>query len=379
MRRILLWLLAALILVLAAAYLLLNFGLQPTAFPAASQSAARLESGDLSVVSADIALVDSQRPTPRNRDYPGDDSRELKGTVWFPDSGGPYPLILHSHGFTSSHRNGAYLAHHLVSHGYVVVAVDHPLTHMFAPGDPNVRDVVNQPGDLSFLIDVLTSTPERLDPALAGRVDGDRIGVMGISLGGLTATLVGYHPELRDERVDAVLSIAGPTVFLTPSFFPARPQPFLMLAGDADALVPWAANARPVPGKIPGGQLLTLAAGSHTGFSGGTALLRWMRNTDVVGCWSVQRNLDLEDDTDWSELLGGAAQGVDDSVALGLCDYDTLPETMHVLRQHMIARVAVRAFFDSVLRADIKARDAAARYLRETLPRELPDVSYRSN
>ena len=152
-----------------------------------------------------------------------------------------------------------------------------------------------------------------------------------------------------------------------------------MLAGDADALVPWAMNARPVPEKIPGGQLVTLAAGSHTGFSGGAALIRWMRNTDALGCWSVQRNLDLEEDTDWSSLLGGAALGVDDSVELDICGGDTLPETMSVLRQHRIARVAVRAFFDSVLQADPALRRGAARYLRETLPRELPDVSYRAN
>ncbi|MEQ8515619.1 MAG: hypothetical protein RIC38_08445, partial [Chromatocurvus sp.] len=256
MRRILAWGAAITLLVVAAAFLLLTFGLQPAPFPDGSDSAARLAPGPLTVGSADVRLVDRQRRTPRNRDYPGAVVRGLNGTVWYPNAGGPYPLIVHSHGFTSNHRNGAYLARHLASHGYVVIAVDHPLTHMFAPGDPNVRDVVNQPGDVSFLIDTLTSAPGDIDPALAGKVDGERIGVMGISLGGLTATLAGYHPQLRDARVGAVLSIAGPTVFLTPAFFPARPLPFLMLAGDADALVPWTMNARPVPEKIPGGQLV---------------------------------------------------------------------------------------------------------------------------
>lgn len=378
MRRKVFWLVTVALLLPLAAWLLLTFGLQPSPFPAGSDSAARLKPGGLTVQSAGFDLRDSTRPTPRNRDYPGAAGRRLKGTVWYPDTAGPYPLIVHSHGFTSNHRNGAYLGRYLASHGYVVVAVDHPLTHMFAPGDPNARDVVNQPGDVSFLIDTLVATPGDIDPALAGRIDSEHIGAMGISLGGLTATLIGYHPQLRDERVDAVLSIAGPTVFFTPTFFGKRELPFLMLAGDIDALLPWSANARPVPEKIPGGQLLTLAGGSHTGFSGGTALLRWMRNTDAVGCWSVKRNLDLEDDADWSSLLGGASLGVDDRAELDICTADRLPDTMHVLRQHMIARVAVRAFFDSVLQADPDTRREAARYLREILPRELPEVSYRA-
>ncbi|TCO75416.1 alpha/beta hydrolase family protein [Chromatocurvus halotolerans] len=375
-RKILLWLVAPLLLLALALWLLLTFGLQPEPFPAGSDSLARLAPGPLAVTRAAIDLVDPGRPTPRNRDFPASDTRPLKGAAWYPDVGGPYPLVVHVHGFTSNHRNGAYLARHLASHGYVVVAVDHPLTHMLAPGDPNARDVINQPGDVSFLIDTLSTRPGEIDPALQGRVDVDRIAVMGISLGGLTATLAGYHPQLGDGRIDAVVSIAGPTAFLAPAFFQSRSLPFLMLAGDADALVPWKANARSVLERIPGAQLLTLADGSHTGFAGGTALLRWMRNTDAAGCWSVKRNLDLEDDASWSSLLNVAEAGVDDGVELDICSDDTLPPTMHVLRQQRITQVAVRAFLDSVLHADPAVRSAATRYLRESLPRELPDVSF---
>lgn len=375
-RKILLWLVTPLLLLAFALWLLLTFGLQPEPFPAGSDSLARLAPGPFAVTRAAIDLVDPSRPTSPNSDFPGSDTRPLKGAAWYPDTGGPYPLVVHVHGFTSNHRNGAYLARHLASHGYVVVAVDHPLTHMFAPGDPNARDVINQPGDVSFLIDTLSTRPGEIDPALQGRVDGDRIAVMGISLGGLTATLAGYHPQLGDERIDAVVAIAGPTAFLTPAFFQSRSLPFLMLAGDADALVPWKANARSVLDRIPGGQLLTLADGSHTGFAGGTALLRWMRNTDAAGCWSVKRNLDLEDGASWSSLLNVAEADVVDSVELDICSDDTLPPTMHVLRQQRITQVAVRAFIDSVLQADPAVRSAATRYLRESLPRELPDVSF---
>ena len=122
----------------------------------------------------------------------------------------------------------------LASHGYVVVAVNYPLTNMGAPGGPNVKDVVNQPGDVSFLIDSLLEQSATSGHSLEGMVDADRIGVTGISLGGLTSTLAAFHPEWADDRIKASLSIAGPTALFTPEFFQHRDVPFLMLAGDID-------------------------------------------------------------------------------------------------------------------------------------------------
>ena len=45
----------------------------------------------------------------------------------------------------------------------------------------------------------------------AGGIDRDRIGAMGLSLGGLTTTLVAFHPTLGDPRIRAAVSIAGPS------------------------------------------------------------------------------------------------------------------------------------------------------------------------
>ncbi len=71
----------------------------------------------------------------------------------------------------------------------ILVIVDSRVAQMGAPGGPNVMDVVNQPADVSFLIDTLvqhSNTPEHL---LAGMVDEARVGVTGISLGGMTTEL----------------------------------------------------------------------------------------------------------------------------------------------------------------------------------------------
>lgn len=368
----------ALLLAVGAFVAYAVLGHQPEPFPEASVSDARLAPGPFEVGLFEEVLVDRDRPTQANGDYAGADQRSLPTSVWYPrgDDGGAAPLLLFSHGFTSFRRNGRYLAEHLASHGYVVAAADFPLTSVWAPGGALVEDVVNQPGDLSFLIDSLGAYGRVAGHPLSGRIDEGRVGVFGISLGGLTSTLAGLHPEMRDPRVGAVLSIAGPTYFFTAEFFDAVDLPFMMLAGRLDALVPWESNAAPLVAKNPGGWLVTVPGGSHTGFSDGSAWLRMMKNTDAVGCWSVTRFIDENDGDDWAGLLGDPEDGIDYGAQDELCKVDPLPRAVNVLRQQMIARVAVRAFFDSVFAADAQDRAAARHYLATTLPREL-DVAVR--
>ncbi|MFK7830125.1 MAG: alpha/beta hydrolase family protein [Congregibacter sp.] len=355
-----------------------TFSHQPEAFPLGSVSEDRLQPGPWSVASYDETFVDRSRRTQANGDYSGDRKRSMQGTLWYPRDAeaGERPLLIFSHGFTSLRSNGAYLAEHLASHGFVVAAVDYPLTSMTAPGGPMVEDVVNQPGDVSFLIDTMTGFSAVAGHALSGKIDPERIGVFGISLGGLTSTLVGYHPQLRDSRVSAVVSVAGPSNFFTPAFFANNDADFMMLAGDLDALVPYADNAEPVLQKIPGAELVTVHGGSHTGFSGGLALLRAMKNTDALGCWSVMRNIDEGAESQWAGLFGAPSVGLDYDAPMQLCEVDPLPKAMNVLRQHMLARVAIRAFFESKLASDAATSRAAEAYLSSTMAEELADISY---
>jgi len=348
---------------------------QPEPFPPGSVSEARLAPGPREVAVYGDTFIDDRRPTQAHGDYAGSPRRRLPATVWYPaGEAAPQPLLVFSHGFTSLRGNGRYLGEHLASHGFVVAAVDYPLTSAWAPGGAYVEDVVQQPGDISFLIDTLQGLARTPGHDLSGRIDTTRIGAFGISLGGLTSTLAGFHPELRDPRIGAVLSIAGPTNFFTAGFFRHADLPFLMLAGKLDALVPWEANAEPVPRKVPGARLVTVLGGSHTAFSHGSAWLRMMKNTDALGCWSVTRFIEAGDNSDWQGLLGTPAQGLDYSTPNELCRVDPLPEATNVLRQQMIARVVVRAFFDSVFGASAEQRREASRYLDTTLDRELDDV-----
>ncbi|MBN7796416.1 alpha/beta hydrolase family protein [Parahaliea mediterranea] len=377
--KILLNLLLVLLLVSVAAIGALVFGWQPEPFPPHSASNARLQPGPLSVAHYDTVFEDRSRATSANKDYPGADSRRLEATVWHPavTDAGPHPLLVYSHGYSSNRRGGAYLAEYMASLGYVVAAIDFPLTNMYAPGGPWVRDVVNQPADVRFVIDRILQDAATPDHPLAGLVDPGRIGVFGLSLGGLTTELVAFHPEMRDPRVGAALSIAGPTSMLAPAFFRQRAGlPFLMLAGDIDALVPWDSNAAPIPGKLPGAELVTVRGASHTGFAGPAAWMRWMDNPDALGCYIVTRNIGEDMDEPWFELIGSPEQGVIADGENELCRVDPLPEAMNVLRQQMITRVVVGSFFDHHFALSGERRAAARAYLREQMAAELPEVEY---
>ena len=45
--------------------------------------------------------------------------------------------------------------------------------------------------------------------ALPAPIDHDCVAAVGLSLGGLTSTLIAFHPTLRDPRVGVAVSIAG--------------------------------------------------------------------------------------------------------------------------------------------------------------------------
>jgi dienelactone hydrolase len=359
------------------AIILVN-GKQPQAFAENSESANRLLSGPLMVRSHDEVFIDSSRESQAHGDFAGSPSRRLEATIWHPadNSAGPYPLIVYNHGFSSMREGGAYLAEYLASYGYVVVAANFPLTTMNAPDRPYVKDVVNQPGDVSFLIDSLLAQSNDPQHMLQGMVDEQRIGVTGISLGGMTTTLVAFHPTMADHRVKAALSIAGPTAQFTSVFFESPQVPFLMLAGNVDVLVPYASNAAPVVEKVPGGQLVTVLGASHTGFAGPSASLRWMNNPDALGCYVVNQSIEDDIQEPWFDLLGTPEQGIDYNSENELCQVDPLPEAMNPLRQQMIAAIVVRAFFDSILAEKDEDRAAAGEFLSETLAAELTEVEY---
>lgn len=360
--------------VVATALYLATMPEQP---PQDSASLDWLQSGPYSVGHSELVLVDDSRATDANNEYPGASERSFPTRIWYPENAtGSHPLILHSHGFLSSRREMSYVAEQLASHGYIVVAADYPLSSGSAPGGANANDVINQPADASFLIDSVLALSGQNKP-FAGQIDTDRIGLMGLSLGGLTTSLSTYHPRLRDRRIKAAISIAGLSAMFTKQFYQSTDIPFLMIAGTADAIVDYASNAAVIPQRVRNSALLTIAGGSHLGFiSISDPLFRFMHNPDALGCSAVLGNID-EDPNEWVYRLGTIEDGVYvDPDIPGVCAVMPLVKSIHPGRQQMITQIGVLSFFESVFATNADDRAAARNQLMINISADFQEASY---
>src|SRR6202041_3475769 len=247
----------------------------------------------------------------------------------------PYPLVVYAHGYMSQYKEGEYILDFLASHGYVAVSVDFPLSSGSSPGGAVLSDIVNQPGDVSFLIDQMLARTKQADNLLFGRVDGDRIAALGLSLGGLTTELVAFDPKRRDPRIRAAISMAGPSQFLTPEFFGGDSIPFMYIGGTADAIVPYRENAQPILEKYKNSVLVTLDSGSHVGFIDmAPVVFRWFDNPDKFGCVALMRGLRAAQQASTNgqplpglgELIGGT--GVDWKASTAPCQSSEFARAM---------------------------------------------------
>ncbi len=148
-------------------------------------------------------------------------AKDLRVTISFPGSGGPFPVIVFSHG---AGGNGSYpypLTRFWTSHGYVCVHPTHADSVSLGGGASLSGPIAweNRARDLSFVIDSLDELAARV-PGLAGKMDVQRIGVAGYSYGGHSAQLLGGATlqsaaggeprSLADSRPIAFLLLSGP-------------------------------------------------------------------------------------------------------------------------------------------------------------------------
>ena len=137
-----------------------------------------------------------------------------------------YPVILLSHGWSSSRLLHTNMAEALASNGYIVIGIEHTygsIATAFTSGDvayfsdktlpsieysPDFLKNGNQliktfAGDISYVLDSLDDINQGTSgPAsLKGKLDLDKIGIVGHSTGGGAAVLTGLH----DDRIKSML------------------------------------------------------------------------------------------------------------------------------------------------------------------------------
>lgn len=307
-----------------------------------------------------LQLVDTTRPMDANGTFPGAPERRMTVEVWYPavvpsgsdgrdapadNSGGPHPIIVFAHGYTSSRVQSTTYTRHLASQGYVVASPDFPLTSAGAPGGPILADVVNQPGDVSFIIDSLTSLGAD-DGLLAGAVDGERIGLTGHSAGGFTTLLAVYGPD-RDERIDAALPLSASGCVLEDSAYGDIDTPVMFMTGSEDLLVPRGGNRDAYDRANAPAYWVELIGGGHVRFA----------------------DVDIDDSLVADRVrarVAGEAQSSDGPHPFAACVGEPDPAGapgINLARQQELLRAFATPFFAAYLRDDADA----LRFLRESL------------
>ncbi len=196
----------------------------------------------------------------------GERERTLRTLIRYPTTGGPYPLVVFSHGLTARPETYRAITTEIARHGYVVAAPEFPNTSGAADNPrASLLDVNNQPGDVSFVIDEVIRLVDESDGPLAGRVDPERIGAAGHSLGAITTLLAGFHTCCTDDRIDGAVALAGGALFGTGDggYFEGA-RPLLMLHGDEDGLVLFSLGRMAFNRAAPPKYFVTLIGGEHT-------------------------------------------------------------------------------------------------------------------
>lgn len=226
-----------------------------TALPSSSSSTTSTLAPGVEVVSVEETFTDAER------------GRTLRTVIHFPDAGGPYPLVVYSHGWTARPEVYTTVITAIAEHGYVVAAPEFPNTSAAAENPrANLLDVNNQPADVSLVIDEVLARSDDPGSELRGRVDAERIAAAGHSLGAITTLLAGYHACCVDPRIDATVVYAGAALFGTGDgrYFEGVDTPLLMVHGDDDRLVAFALGRMAFTRASPPKFFVTLLGGEHS-------------------------------------------------------------------------------------------------------------------
>ena len=177
---------------------------------------------------------------------------------------GALPIVILSHGAGGSRDANFAQAHHLASYGYAVLAVEHPgsgTARLLEGGryaanlnamTRDAAEVLGRPLDVRFAID-MAERWNRNEPHLKGRLDLQRIGMLGHSFGAYTTLVAcgarplldwlqpppgrGLAHDMSDPRIKACVALSpqGPgEPYFNAASYATIDRPLLGITGSRD-------------------------------------------------------------------------------------------------------------------------------------------------
>lgn len=247
-------------------------------------------------------------PGPSASDFLTFDQTTLPTDLYLPE-GENLPLVVLSHGLGGNRNTLAYLAKHLASHGFAVAVVEHPgssdeqISELLSGqvGEAvEPEEMIRRPMDIRLLLDELEMLTQN-EPILRNRLDFQRVGLLGHSMGAYTTlALAGATidldtleescppqinqlnlslllqclvlslpqplPMLQDDRVKAAIAINSlDSAVFGPTGMANIKIPTMLISGSADTVTPaLAEQIRPFTWlSVPERYLLLMDGGTH--------------------------------------------------------------------------------------------------------------------
>jgi dienelactone hydrolase len=208
-------------------------------------------------------FVDETRPTDDPNGVRSAPTRTLVTDIYVPEVDAPAPLIVHGHGINGHPNKFTELLTAWAEAGYVVAAPAFPVTNGEGPGEADFRDYLNQPADMSLVIDEVLRLSEEGHPVLGGRVDPQVIGVSGLSLGGITVAGVAFGGCCHDDRIDAAMIMDSLLLPFEDELPVLEGMPLLWLHLTEDHITPYDAGLAGYEGAGTPKYLVTLIGEGH--------------------------------------------------------------------------------------------------------------------
>lgn len=182
-------------------------------------------------------------------------------------AGTGFPLVVFAPGYLQCRTRYAPLLDHWASAGFVVAALAFPLTSCRTPGKPEESDILNQPADVTFVIQQLAHQAASGKGPLAGRLEAADVAVAGHSDGGDTVLADLANTCCQNPVVKAGIVMAGAELAsFDGRYFSGSTPPILFVQGSADKVNLPADTERAYGADESGPRwLLDVVGGGHFG------------------------------------------------------------------------------------------------------------------